>query len=270
MRRERAKEAAAAAVATAAAAAASKPASSSSSSFPAPRYVANAGVVLRYRGWYSEPVPAGSSRLEAKVGFRGAAGAAGAAGPPRSSSSSPSAQALPPPSSSPSASPSAAKGIRIRQIELRLYLEDATADVVEPKVPNSGLEQGLIVRRHLLTKGAAKGMGKKEKSSDDDFNDPLAAKAKNEDETPLGPEDIRVGDVVHVFGRSITVADADAATRAWLRAAAEADKKSSSNSASPAASPFEGLPGEAIPVPEGDYEIAMRSAAAGARVFLVF
>ena len=128
------------------------------------------------------------------------------------------------------------------------------------------------MRRHLLTKRAAKGLAKKTKQrSGDDDADPFAPKVKIEDDAPLGPEDIRVGDVVHVFGRSITVADADAATRAWLLSAAEADKKSppppssNSSSAAAAASPFEGLPGEAIPVPEGDYEVAMRAAAAGAR-----
>ena len=229
-------------------------------------------MVLRYRGWFSEPVPAGSSRLEAKGGV-----AVGAGAPSFSSPSSPS------PSSPAAASASAsANGVRIRQIELRLYLEDNTADVVERRVVNSGLEQGLIVRRHALTRRDAKkkagSLAPKttkpnaaEENAEGNDADPFVPRARTEDDAPLGPEDIRVGDVLEVFGRTITIADADAATRAWLaeRALSPSSSPSSSTSSSSPlsssspSSPFAGLPGDAIPVPEGDYEVAMRAAAAG-------
>ena len=271
-RAKKAAEAAAAAVATSSIPAPSKPAPSSSS-FPVPRYVANAGVVLRYRGWFCEPVPAGSSRLEARAG--------GAGDPP-----SPFAFAPPPPASSSSSRTDGGAGARVRQVELRLYLEDNTADVVERREPNSGLEQGLIARRHALSRRALVAKGGSATTAPrrgggggdgDDGADPFAPRLKTEVDAPLRPEDIRVGDVIDVFGRRITVADADAATRAWLLSRAAGDERKSpstdsssspSDSSSDSSSPqFARLPGDAIPVPEGDYEVAMRAAAAGKGFF---
>ena len=111
----------------------------------------------------------------------------------------------------------------------------------------------------------------------DDGADPFAPRLKTEVDAPLRPEDIRVGDVIDVFGRRITVADADAATRAWLLSRAAGDERKSpstdsssspSDSSSDSSSPqFARLPGDAIPVPEGDYEVAMRAAAAGKGFF---
>ena len=244
-------------------------------------------------------MPAGSSRVEAK---KAGVGGGGAGAPPSFASAAPPPPPCPFAFSSSSSSSSASadgSGVRVRQVELRLYLEDGTADVVERRTPNSGLEQGLVARRHVLSRRAAKGKGPAAAGGKrrvdgsgggrgDDDADPFAPRAKTADDAPLGPEDIRVGDVINVFGRSITIADADAATRAWLRSAAAAaaaagpggvdegkrspsSSGSSSSSSAPSSSPispFAGLPGEAISVPEGDYEVAMRAASEGKRKLL--
>ena len=216
---------------------------------------------------------AGSSRLETKEATRGVGG--GAAGAPRSkpppSSPSSSSSSSPPPSSP----NDGGGGVRVRQVELRLHLEDVTADVVERRLPNSGLEQGLIARRHHLPRRAllSRRSGEKGERKRNDGDDPFAPKAKTDDDAPLGPEDIRVGDVIDVFGRGITIADADAATRAWLLSKSSSSSPSSDSSSSvaaPSSSPFDGLPGEAIPVPEGDYEVAMRASASGKKGSFVF
>ena len=42
---------------------------------------------------------------------------------------------------------------RVRKVVLALHLSDSTATLLEPRTPNSGLDQGVLVRRHALMVG---------------------------------------------------------------------------------------------------------------------
>ncbi|KAL4426705.1 hypothetical protein ABPG77_004761 [Micractinium sp. CCAP 211/92] len=105
----------------------------------APKYVQYDKQVLRYFGWFGEPVP--DSPLEAW---------------------------------------------RSRKVCLLVYLEDDTMQVTEPAEPNSGLQQGTLVRRHKLPK---EGGG------------------------VLTFGDLAVGSSVRVYGREVHIVDADSFTR---------------------------------------------------------
>lgn len=47
---------------------------------------------------------------------------------------------------------SAMENVRVRQCIIHFYLEDGTMDISEPKVQNSGMTQGLFVKRHRIPK----------------------------------------------------------------------------------------------------------------------
>jgi len=76
---------------------------------------------------------------------------------------------------------------RVRKCCLRYYLEDGTVDVTEPKTDNSGLSQGVLVRRHTVKAG--------QKASRDDFN---------------------VNSEVFLYGRSYHITKCDGFTREFL------------------------------------------------------
>merc|ERR1719311_1466521 len=44
------------------------------------------------------------------------------------------------------------ENFRVRQCVILFYLEDATMQILEPKVENSGIPQGALVKRHRLPK----------------------------------------------------------------------------------------------------------------------
>ena len=69
---------------------------------------------------------------------------------------------------------------RVRQVCLRYYLEDGTVDVTEPKTDNSGLAQGVLLRRHAVKPG--------QKAERQDFN---------------------VGGVVVLYGRTYFITKCD-------------------------------------------------------------
>lgn len=85
---------------------------------------------------------------------------------------------------------SALENWRVRRVTLLFYLEDDTCQVTEPKEDNSGLPQGVHIRRHRI-------------------------------ETPDGrfyePRDFAVGGNVAMYGRTFHITDADAFTRGFLQ-----------------------------------------------------
>eukprot|EP00884_Botryococcus_braunii_P011056 jgi/Botrbrau1/19952/Bobra.0059s0068.1 len=78
---------------------------------------------------------------------------------------------------------------RVRRLTILFYPEDDTLQVTEPKQDNSGLPQGVHLRRH---------------------------KALKSDGAPVNPRDILVGGCLTLYGQEIIVVDADAFTRSYM------------------------------------------------------
>ncbi|DBA03455.1 TPA: hypothetical protein N0F65_002863 [Lagenidium giganteum] len=77
---------------------------------------------------------------------------------------------------------------RTRRIVLCYYLSDGTISISEPKTPNSGMVQGELVRKSIVTKPNG---------------------------TAFSPSDLRIGSNVRLFGRVYHLVDCDEATRAY-------------------------------------------------------
>jgi hypothetical protein len=94
------------------------------------------------------------------------------------------------------------EALRVRRVELHLHLSDLTLAVHEPRVDNSGLLQGTVLKRHRVRKAGrapaagAAGLGA---SADDDAADPGAY---------VGWEDLAIGKDVVLYGRCVAVVSA--------------------------------------------------------------
>ena len=78
---------------------------------------------------------------------------------------------------------------RVRSCAIRFYLEDGTVDVCEPRVDNSGLDQGKLLKRH---------------------------RAVASDGRDLTFHHLRVGEPVVIYGREYNVTACDDFTREFL------------------------------------------------------
>ncbi|KAK9810289.1 hypothetical protein WJX72_008124 [[Myrmecia] bisecta] len=84
---------------------------------------------------------------------------------------------------------SATENYRVRKIVVCYYLEDDTISVTEPKQDNSGLPQGVFIRRHRIEKPGG---------------------------GYFGIPDFVVGQSVTMYGRVFQIVDADSHTRSYL------------------------------------------------------
>ncbi len=80
-----------------------------------------------------------------------------------------------------------AENYRVRRVTLLLYLADGSLQVSEPKQDNSGIPQGVFVRRHRVPRDGGGGVGG---GSGGDGGD------------AVGPCDLAVGGTVTVYGRT--------------------------------------------------------------------
>ncbi|KAJ8961103.1 hypothetical protein NQ318_008779 [Aromia moschata] len=80
----------------------------------------------------------------------------------------------------------------IRNVKIYLFLEDGTIQVVEPKVPNSGISQGTLINRQKIRFPAP---------MDDNFYDVL---------------DFNIGKEVELYGRVFKITNCDRFTRTFL------------------------------------------------------
>lgn len=82
---------------------------------------------------------------------------------------------------------------RVRKVEILLYTTDSTMEIKEPKLDNSGLPQGLFLKRHKIVKRT------------------------NEDGTReyFDWKDMLVGCHIKLYGRTYHIYDADPYTRRW-------------------------------------------------------
>lgn len=78
------------------------------------------------------------------------------------------------------------ENFRIRKLTIYYYLEDDTIQIIEPKFQNSGIPQGVFLKRHRV--------------------------AKNESEF-YSWQDFRIGERIIVYGKAIMLVDCDEATR---------------------------------------------------------
>jgi len=81
---------------------------------------------------------------------------------------------------------------RVRNVIIYYYLEDDTSQIIEPKQDNSGIPQGQLIRRHRFP-GQNGGY--------------------------LKLEDLQVGSILQLYGRSIMVTDCDPFTREYFEQA---------------------------------------------------
>lgn len=79
---------------------------------------------------------------------------------------------------------------RIRKVVTYYYLEDDSMHIGEPKQDNSGIPQGIFVKRHKLTR---------------------------DDGSFIVPSDMSVGGELSVYGRVYYLVDADPFTREWFK-----------------------------------------------------
>merc|ERR1719352_475905 len=79
---------------------------------------------------------------------------------------------------------------RVRRAIIYYYLEDDTMHITEPRIDNSGIPQGTLIRRHR-------------------FPGPSGERLK--------PEELTVGMDLNVYGKNIRVTDCDAFTRAYFQ-----------------------------------------------------
>ncbi len=82
---------------------------------------------------------------------------------------------------------------RLRKVVLYYYLDDDSVLVVEPREDNSGMPQGVLVKRHRI---------------------PVREGAKEF----VSPNDLRVGGALSIYGRELHLVDADAFTRSYVKA----------------------------------------------------
>lgn len=83
------------------------------------------------------------------------------------------------------------EAIRVRKVEILLYTTDGTMEIKEPKQDNSGLPQGMFLKRHKIIKG----------TNDDGTRDFFDYR------------DMLVGCDLKVYGRTYRIYDADPYTR---------------------------------------------------------
>eukprot|EP01025_Chloroclados_australasicus_P017340 TRINITY_DN18824_c1_g1_i1.p1 TRINITY_DN18824_c1_g1~~TRINITY_DN18824_c1_g1_i1.p1 ORF type:complete len:529 (-),score=54.52 TRINITY_DN18824_c1_g1_i1:308-1894(-) len=79
---------------------------------------------------------------------------------------------------------------RVRKVILYYYLEDDTMHVAEPRSDNSGLPQGMSVKRHKVVR---------------------------QDGTFYNPKDFRLGKTVLLYGRCVYLVDADDFTKQYMQ-----------------------------------------------------
>lgn len=80
---------------------------------------------------------------------------------------------------------------RVRKCQIHFHLEDGTITVLEPKVKNSGIPQGLLLKRQKIPKGEGEGF--------------------------VDIEDLLIGEEVFCFGKLLKIVDAEAETRKALQ-----------------------------------------------------
>jgi len=98
--------------------------------------------------------------------------------------------------------------IRSRQVEIVFYLADDTVEISEPRVQNSGLSQGKVLRRHQVPKP---GPGKERAST------PSPLSTGERGKVPVFTiADVYAGAELNIYNRIYTVIDCDQATRKYL------------------------------------------------------
>jgi len=78
---------------------------------------------------------------------------------------------------------------RVRRCVIYLYLEDESMHIAEPKIENSGIPQGVFVKRHRIPK------------------------SNSSNNSLFGVNDLKVGSEIIVYGRTFYLVDADQFTR---------------------------------------------------------
>ena len=84
---------------------------------------------------------------------------------------------------------------RVRNVHLLYYLEDDTVSLVEPRLHNSGLDQGILVKRHRIPKNSM---------------------FQGADREYWHWTDLNIGTNLNIYGRELTLTDCDTFTRSHL------------------------------------------------------
>lgn len=85
------------------------------------------------------------------------------------------------------------ENFRVRNVTIYYYLEDSTLMITEPKEMNSGIPQGVFLKRQAVMKSGTSEI--------------------------LVPADFFIGETVEIFGRQFKIVDADTYTREFFKSA---------------------------------------------------
>jgi hypothetical protein len=84
---------------------------------------------------------------------------------------------------------------RSRKVEIKVYLEDSTIEIIEPKIENSGQLQGKFLKRHQVLKPVGR---------------------VNEPKSFYTIQDMFAGAILDIYHRYYTIVDCDRATRQYM------------------------------------------------------
>ncbi|KAJ9456257.1 hypothetical protein DIPPA_12627 [Diplonema papillatum] len=102
---------------------------------------------------------------------------------------------------------------RVRKVTITVYPHDETVMIVEPRVANSGIQGGTLVRRHRIPADVAVCRRRSKKTNP---GARIPSEDANPDEPHLNPDDFNVGTEVDVYGKCIRIVDCDEFTREFL------------------------------------------------------
>ncbi|POM57977.1 DM10 domain containing hypothetical protein [Phytophthora palmivora] len=89
---------------------------------------------------------------------------------------------------------------RVRRVVVCFYLSDRSISISEPRVVNSGMNQGEFMRRTIVRKTENRSSSFPRENIADDY---------------YSPEDFRIGGQLRLYGRIFHIVDCDAATRSF-------------------------------------------------------
>jgi hypothetical protein len=96
------------------------------------------------------------------------------------------------------------ESIRTRRVEIVFYLEDSTLEIIEPRIPNSGLVQGKQLKRHQVFKPNSFRTRRIDGSWDGGLREIYTV------------QDVRAGAQLNIYNRIYTIIDCDESCKRLL------------------------------------------------------
>eukprot|EP01059_Diplonema_ambulator_P007466 TRINITY_DN16925_c0_g1_i1.p1 TRINITY_DN16925_c0_g1~~TRINITY_DN16925_c0_g1_i1.p1 ORF type:complete len:859 (+),score=307.76 TRINITY_DN16925_c0_g1_i1:75-2651(+) len=110
---------------------------------------------------------------------------------------------------------SPAETSRLRKVVIYVYPHDETVMVIEPRIPNSGIQGGTLIKRHRIPAGLATA---RQRARERNPADRIPCEDLEKGEEHLNPNDFNVGKDVTIYGKCTHIVDCDPFTREFLTA----------------------------------------------------